>query len=171
MISQTTDHRGHIIEFSIGSGADCANLNFGDAGTHHWYYTGIHRFTVKASTYRRLESGVEDLMRDFIIDFVETENKKVDEAREKWSDWGSFYWSKGILWGSQTGFAPAIVKGFPLVKLKLAEFKVVSMACFEDYSEMEAKGILSVVNISVFPDLTPKSTTNQANEDDYEYED
>jgi len=133
------------------------------------YYSGIHRFTVKASTGRRLEAGGEDVIRSFVLDFVEKDNKKVDEKREKWRDWGSFYWSGSTLWASQTGFAPAIVKDFPLTKLKLETLKVVSMACSEYSSEMNAEGVLSAYYDLAFPDLTPEPTANQEAKSDDEY--
>jgi len=139
------------------------------------YYSGIHRFTVKASTGRRLEAGGEDVIRSFVLDFVEKDNKKVDEKREKWRDWGSFYWSGNTLWASQTGFAPAIVKDFPLAKLKLETLKVgtfelVNMTRSSKYSlEMNAEGFLSAYYDLAFPDLTPKPTAEQEAEPDDEY--
>jgi len=161
-------YKNHIIDCCISHES---NPIISDDGTCTWHYTGIHRVKVKASSCWQLASGSEDLIRDFILDLVEKDNNKFETEREKWSDWNSFYWSKGILWGSQTGFAPAIVKDFPLVKIKLVDFRVVSIARSDYSTTTEAEGILSEYHDLDFPDLTPKSTTNQDNEDDYEYED
>jgi len=167
MISQTTEYRGHIIEFRIDSGAD--PIGFDQGGTPHWHYTGIHRFTVKAAT-SRIKEG-EDLLRGFILSLVEQEDKEVNEEREKWRDWGSFYWNGGTLWASQADFAPAIVKGFPLVKLKLAAFNVVSVigSSSDCFIKMEAEGILSAYYDLTFSDLTPKLVASQEAEYDDEY--
>jgi len=166
MISQATEYRGHIIEFRIDSGSD--HIRLGD-DTCHMYYSGIHRFTVQATT-SRIKEG-EDLLRSFILSLVEQEDKKVNEEREKWRDWGSFYWNGGTLWASQADFAPAIAKGFPLVKLKLAAFNVVSvMGSNSDcFIKTEAEGILSAYYDLTFPDLTPKLAANQETESDDEY--
>jgi len=160
------EYKGHIIDFRVSNGFD--HVSFRE-GIYHGCYSGAHRFTVKASTDQRLEAGSEDVIRSFVLDSVEEENKKVDEEREKWRDWGSFYWSGSTLWASQTSFAPAIVKDFPLVKLRLGKLKVVSMACSESSSEMNAEGIISAYHDLAFPDLTPKSTANQEAESDDEY--